>query len=537
MTSHDGGILVRLRILLLVPWLLLVSHARAEAPAPAEPEVTATVVALDADQLVLDVGKERVKVGDTLHLFRTIEVKHPLTGKLLRDRFPNGTLRVVQAGDALSIAVPVDAPTRPPAIGDTAERDKPARRTLAPECSECARVVQVQREILELWYSTLGKPIAERIKLLQAFLELRPATPYRSWLESEVHFYESGKAASNAPAIAREAAQDALSRVVHASALERAEQGRRLVAGVYVPPETRLRSVRLWVRSDRHGGDYTPLDFALDARGQGRVEVPAQFVKAPGFAYFIEAELSDNSALPVVAKPTAPSFCTVSKKPGMPVRRNMSRVRATTEYVSFDRLSGRDYYYVFEADFLLRLPTKVLEGLRTGYGHYRGRGGTVKELDDLKLAPTPAAFTYGYLEFALALHELFALLPRLEVGLGRPQNEDNNVKSQVKAGGQLRVRIGRAEGTHLILAAETVPEIGQRAFVGLSLGLLEKFPMAFEVHVTDQPVNTNQLGVRAVYELGYRPNPVFSLAARASFQGRTINHTGPGLGIAATFDW
>jgi hypothetical protein len=221
----------------------------------------------------------------------------------------------------------------------------------------------------------------------------------------------------------------------------------------------------------------------------------------------------------------------------MPVRSNMSRVRAATEYVSFDKLSGRDYYYVFEADFLLRLPTKVLEGLRTGYGHYRGRGGTVKELDELKLAPTPAAFTYGYLEFALALHELFALLPRLEVGLGRPQNEDNNVKSQVKAGGQLRVRIGRADGTHLILAAETVPEIGQRAFVGLSLGLLEKFPMAFEVHVTDQPVNTNQLGVRAVYELGYRPNPVFALAARASFQGRTINHTGPGFGIAATFDW
>jgi hypothetical protein len=548
MTSHIGGILHAPRILALLSWALLgwallgwaspADRVRAEPPTSEAP-VTATVVALDAEQLVLDVGKDRVKVGDTLRLFRTIEVKHPLSGKLLRDRFPNGSARVVQAGDALSIAVPVEAPPRPPAIGDGAERERPAPvvRTVAPQCSECARVVQVQREILELWYSTLGKPIEQRVSLLRAFLELRPASPYRSWLESEITFYSSGQAASSARPIASEAAASALAKVVRALPLERALEGTKLVAGVYVPPETRLRSVRLWLRKDRKAGEYTPLDYALDARGQGRVEVPESFVQAPGFAYFIEATLGDNSALPVLASAAAPRFCTVQKKPGAPVRSNMSRVRAATEYVSFDGLTGRDYYYLFEADFLLRLPTRVLEGLRTGYGHYRGRGGSVKELDELELSPAPAAFTYGYLELVLGLHELFALMPRLEVGLGRPPNESNSIKSQLRAGGQLRVRIGRANGTHLILAGETIPEIGQRAFVGLSLGLLEKFPMAFEVHVTDQPVNTDELGVRAVFELGYRPSPVFALSARASYQGRTINHTGPGLGLAATFDW
>ena len=544
MTSRIGGILRISRVLALLTWALLAwalpaGPLRAEPPPAGEPPLSATVVALDAEQLVLDVGKERVKVGDTLRLYRTIEVKHPLTGKLLRDRFPNGSVRVTQAGEALSIAVPVEAPPRPPAIGDSAERDRPAPvlRTVAPQCNECARVVQVQREILELWYSTLGKPLEQRISLLRAFLELRPASPYRSWLESEIAFYGSGKAAGTAQPIAREAAASALSRVVRLSPLERAQQGRKLVAGVYVPPETRLRSVRLWLRNDRKAGEYTPLDFVLDARGQGRVEVPERFVRAPGFAYFVEAQLSDNSALPVLASGATPAWCRVQTRPGMPARNDMSRVRAATEYVSFDGLSGRDYYYLFEADFLLRLPTRVLEGLRTGYGHYRGRGGSVKELDELELSPSPAAFTYGYLELVLALHELFALMPRVEVGLGRPPNENNSIKSQLRAGGQLRLRIGRANGTHLILAGETVPEIGQRAFVGLSLGLLEKFPMAFEVHVTDQPVNTDELGVRAVFELGYRPSPVFALAVRASYQGRTIDHTGPGLGLAATFDW
>jgi hypothetical protein len=538
MTSHAGGILRLLGILALF-CCAFPSGALADAPPAEGGAVSATVVALDAEQLVLDVGKERVKAGDTLRLFRTIEVKHPLTGKALRDRFPNGSLRIVQAGDALSIAVPAEPPTRPPAVGDTAERDKPVTsvRTLSPQCSECARVVQVQREILELWYSTLGKPIDERIRLLRAFLEAKPASPYRSWLESEIAFYGSGAAASTGTPIAREAASAAFSRVVHASSLARAQQGTPLVAGIYVPPETRLRSVRLWLRADLRTGEYTPLTVPLDARGQGRIEVPAGMVVAPGFAYFIEATLEDNASLPVLGNPTVPKWCEVSVKPGAPSRSDMSRVRATTEYVSFHRLSGRDYYYLFEADFLLRLPTRFLDGVRTGYGHYRGRGGSVKELDELELSPSPAAFTYGYLELSLALHELFAILPRLEVGLGRPQNEDNNTKSQVLAGGQLRMRIGRERGTHLVLAGETVPEIGQRAFVGLTLGLVEKFPIAFEVHVTDQPVNTDELGVRAVFELGYRPTPVFSLSARGSYQGRNINHTGPGLGLAATFDW
>jgi hypothetical protein len=530
---------------LALAWVWLgVASVVAQAPAPpAEaPEAasaTATVVALDGDQLVLDLGKSALAPGALLRLYRTIEVKHPVTGKPLRDRFPNGTARVVQTGDALSLAVPVEAPPRAPAVGDSAELERPAStvRTVAPACTECMRVVEVQREILELWYGTLGKPPEERLALLRGFLEEHPASPYKSWLESEISFYGSGALSASAQRLGKQAADEALGAVVHAAPMAQAQAGLPLWAGIYVPPETIVRDVRLWVRSGRSGGEYKALKVPLDVRGQGRVEIPSALVRAPGFAYFYELSFDDNRSLAVLGSSDKPAWCTVRPKPGAPLRANMSRVRAASEYVSFDGLNGHDYFYLFEADFLLRLPRRVLDGVRMGYGHYRGHGGTVKELDEDELDPQPAAFTYGYLELSLAVHELFAILPRLEVGLGRPFDENNSLRSRVKGGGQLRLRIGRARGTHLVLAAETVPEIGERAFVGLTLGLLEKWPIAFEVHVTDQPVNTDELGVRAVFELGYRPSDVFSLAARASLQGRTINHMGPGFGLAATFDW
>ena len=61
----------------------------------------------------------------------------------------------------------------------------------------------------------------------------------------------------------------------------------------------------------------------------------------------------------------------------------------------------------------------------------------------------------------------------------------------------------------------------------------------FEVHVTDQPVNTNELGVRAVFELGYRGNPVAPLAYSVTLFHHDYEHlrtteTNPGGFI--TFD-
>ena len=61
--------------------------------------------------------------------------------------------------------------------------------------------------------------------------------------------------------------------------------------------------------------------------------------------------------------------------------------------------------------------------------------------------------------------------------------------------------------------------------------------MTAEVHVTDQPINSDELAVRGVFQVGYRITDQLALAARLSYQGRTIDHAGLGGGLAATFDW
>ena len=87
-----------------------------------------------------------------------------------------------------------------------------------------------------------------------------------------------------------------------------------------------------------------------------------------------------------------------------------------------------------------------------------------------------------------------------------------------------------------MFGAETVPELGQRALLGLAFEVIRDVPMAGEVQVTDQPV-AGDLAVRLIYEIGYRVSDAVALSTRLSYQGRTIDHTGIGGGLAATFDW
>jgi hypothetical protein len=211
-------------------------------------------------------------------------------------------------------------------------------------------------------------------------------------------------------------------------------------------------------------------------------------------------------------------------------------VRFTSELVSFDGTSGRDYFFLNEGDFLYRVRYGRLYGVRVGYGNYRGQGGTVEQLDVLHQAPQVAGFTYGFIETEFELARLLGVATRATVGLGRPDDPDSQ-RNGLTGGFQLRLRIGAADATHLVLAGELMPEIGQRAYLGLRFAPIERMPMAAEVVVTDQPVNSDELAVRLIYEIGYRVSDRISLALRPSYELRTIAHAGPGIGMAASFDW
>ena len=542
--------MARIRIILALGVLLDVPVALAQPGAAASsdsPPTSATVVAVAGQDVVLDIGGPSLEEGATLTLYRMIEVKHPITGKRLRDRFVSGRLRIVQPGQTLSIARVEGSVRHPPEVGDSAEPvrlvsaslpDEGVARAPLASCAECQRVAGAQRELLEVWYRSLGRPPEERIEVMRRFLQAHPGHAYKSWFDREIAFFQDNRYAQGSAQQRQAQAQRALDKHVYLVPPSEARQGVPLELTVYRNPELPVRAVRMYVRSDPNAGPYQGLTLHFDERGHGRATVPPSFIAAHGFAYFVEAELPAGSVVGVLGSDEAPVFCRVVTPPQVATAEDSSQVRLSTEYVSFDGLSGRDYYYLFEADFMVRLPYAALPSVRLGYGHYRGEGGSVEQLDELGQAPTEAAFTYGYLEGVFAVRSWLAVMPRLEVGLGRANSSDTApFQSEVRGGAQLRIRLGPERGTHLILAGETAPEIGERAFVGLRLGILDEVPIGFEVHVTDQPVNTDELGVRAVLEVGYRVSEVAALSARASYQGRTIDHTGPGLGLAATFDW
>ena len=166
----------------------------------------------------------------------------------------------------------------------------------------------------------------------------------------------------------------------------------------------------------------------------------------------------------------------------------------------------------------------------------RAARAQAQDTSDAGVAPQAAGFTYGYTEMELRISDLFAAIARIEIGLGKPESSDV-VRNGLTGGFQLRLRIGEERGPHFLLAGETVPEIGQLASIALHWEVIENFPMQAEVHVTDQPVNSGELAVRGVYELGVRMSDTLAFALRLSYQGRNIKHAGPGVGLAMTFDW
>lgn len=560
-------------------WLVCLPLLGAALTAHAQEPLRATIVQVDRDDVVIDVGAAQLTPAtQQLTVYRPLEVRHPITGKKLRDRFAIGTVRIVQPGEKLSIARASSPPTHPFQVGDVVEAaaasrvapapapppiTPPAATTPPPAVAALPasapppvasatltpaeqQIIATDRVLVLHWRATLNQPPTERIRIYKAYLESHPDSAYRAALLSEIQYLRDVDSAlrtrtsvNNATAAyARTApaeAKDEAPELIEMAPLTGAEAGRPLELAALVRA-SRVRAVLLHVRAlDAHG--YRSQPMLLDARGHARARVAPQAVHAPGIAYFVELVGEDGRTYPAIGTATEPRIAVVrGPAPEPPHHERTVRVKASSEIASFDGTSGRDYFFINEGDFLYRLRRGALYGIRIGYGTLHGEGGTVEQLDELKLDPQPAGFSYGFFEAELELHRLFGVAGRGTIGLGRP-DDPTSQRSGVTGGFQLRARIGEADGTHLNLAGEIMPEIGQRAYLGLAWEAIERLPMATEIVVTDQPVNSDELAVRLIYEVGYRFSDQVSVALRPSYQLRTIRHAGPGIGMAATFDW
>lgn len=548
-------------VLALAATLALAPSAHAQETV----EVEAIIVHIDGIDLFVDVPAEHAEVGLVLHLYRPIEVVHPLTHRRLRDRFYIGDIEITAPGEVLSAARPRGTMRRAVAVGDEAEAEivvAPAVADAVPDATDpeadadtpvpadddeaeapfcppvtttTAELAPEDRAAIELFESTLGRPPERRALAIRRFLHDHPDTPHRDALEADAaameHYAEV--TGSGNPELRARTMREAFI----GFAIEHATAGEARELALGLRWTTPVRRVRLHVRAAGTEA-YASHDFVAAGPFHLRAVIPADEVVAGGIEYFVEATDVEGLSVEVLGTAAQPRRVSVDAPAGPGAIPSRS-IRISGEFVGFDTFAAspnRDWYFLGEVDVLYRTLTEWLYGVRLGFAAFGGRARNVDELrDDTALAPYAAGFTYGYLELEGHFVEYLGIAGRLELGLGVPGDPD--VQSDgVAFGGQLRIRIGEEFGTHLLLAGELNTSVGQRAYIGLAWAIAPEWPSRVEVHVTDQPVASG-LGVRIVVEQGYRLANVVSVAVRLSYQGRRIDHTGIGAGLALTFDW
>jgi hypothetical protein len=117
----------------LFGFALLSTGPRALAQAKPAGDVRATVVALDGEDLVIDLGAgQGASEGALVEIWRPVKLRHPVSGKILEDRFRIGTLQLVQVRTTLSLAQPSGELSRVPVAGDLVILPSAASTTSPP---------------------------------------------------------------------------------------------------------------------------------------------------------------------------------------------------------------------------------------------------------------------------------------------------------------------------------------------------------------------------------------------------------------------
>jgi hypothetical protein len=244
----------------------------------------------------------------------------------------------------------------------------------------------------------------------------------------------------------------------------------------------------------------------------------------------------------VVGRPGAPEELDIFETP-RPVapRRHPSRVEISTDYADYNRVRGNDYAVQTEGLFGVRYGDVGVRAVSVGWGVYRGVGGSVDDLDRLGLAPRSVGLTYGWLEGEFGIVRAFSMGGRLVVGL---------LDSGVSGGGAIMLRIGSDLGTNFVLNGEILGGLGLRGAAQVELATLPRIPIVLRAEVTNQPAGvspstvppgtssgTSNIGGRGIVQAGYRITPELTVSGRGSFEGRTIQHFGPGFGGAVGYTW
>ncbi len=435
------------------------------------------VVQVEKDDLVLDVGSLQGAVDDdVVEIWRPLKVRHPVTGKLVVDRVLIGRLRLVQVRPNLSLAKPDGQLARDALGGDIVVL--PRREAAKPPPPTTPASCPPAAPALTL--SELRAPGHER-------------KPER--LEAEVQ---------------------PMGLIVAAQPLHVAISLRGAPIGAV-----------LHVRK-ASDDSYASQPMTKMGPEYWAATVPAAAVQRPSLDWFIEA-IGPDGTRPVVGDAEKPETAIVEDVRPKTPRTLLGQAQVWTDYASFNAKANNDHVWQTEGVMGARLDDSGIRALRMGFGVYRGVGGTLYQLDVLNQPPTAVGLTYGYLESEFGLAPTLSIAARAIIGL-----RDNGLNG----GASAFVRIGSDLATNLLLGGEVLGGIGLRGITQFEWNSFKRFPIVLRSEVMSQPAGVgSDVGVRMISQVGYRLLPYLVVAGRFSYQGRTIDHAGPGGGASVGYTW
>lgn len=531
------------------------SQPRRPAPAAvpaASADLEGTVLAIQGEELVLDLGSTRGAIeGAAVEIWRPIKLKHPVSGKVLTDRFRIGSLELGQVRKTMALAKATGALSRPAEIGDVvvlvvkaeappaagARVDAPPTEGGAPPEARAQTPEEQEAQVVGAMFDSLkGADLVTRIRRYEEHAAAKPQGRFARVL------YEEAAALRQLIASKKRGPEEP------SPELRTFQRPVETVAGVSIRIAVEMSDATMGaVLHIRKRGTtvFTSLPMASVGSGYFAASIPADRVVAPRVEYFIEGTTGSGKGVAVLGSAESPEGFDVYDAPRPePPRKVGGTVQISTDYADYNRLRNNDRVWQTEGFFGIRLGDTGIRAVRTGFGVYRGVGGSVDDLDKKGLAPRSVGLTYGYLEAEIGFVKVFSLITRVAVGL-----ED----AGITGGGQVMVRIGSDLRTNLLLGGELLGGVGLRGITQLELNVFERFPIVLRTEVSNQPAGsfasgaarndaktsqeTGDIGGRGIAQLGFRITPDLLIAARGSFQGRTIRHAGPGVGGAVGYSW
>lgn len=413
------------------------------------------------------------------------------------------------------------------AVACEAEPERCARRL----CDDAAtkKCVAQARALLELLAGLKGASLKKRIVGYEDHIRAYPEGRFAPYL------WEEAQALRKLFELRIEELRKREVKVLHFAPPREAMPAEPLTIAFEVRGDVKAITLHL-----RHGGEH--MSFVAHAMRPSAdrfwsYTIAASDMQLPAVEYYVEAELPDGATKELIAAPDLPARIELRDlRVASPMDGAAMEMAMWTDYADYNRFRGNDYAWQTEGYFGLRFGDTGMRALRSGFGVYRGVGGGVEELDERGGEGRPIGLTYGWIETELGFHEMVALIGRGMIGL---------VDDGVTGGAQAFVRIGNDRDTNMLLGGELLGGVGLRGILQLELQVVERLPMVVRTEITNQPAgvslddgsDTADVGGRIIAQLGYELFDGFTLAARGSYQGRTLKHSGPGFGGGVRYTW